>query len=290
MKRDGAMKRGAKCTTLSGVAALTLFDIAAAQAQTPPPINWTGFYLGVHAGERWSNVYGMTPSLGGFPIVTPGFPGTATFPTLTTNVAFQPNNGVFGGQGGFNQMIGLNFLMGLEVDYTLGKGNSSAVVQLTDAITKIVSTNTFGVTVDWSTSVRSRFGFVSGPWLFYATAGVSMLHVSASGFGGFSGTGCFITCADSFVTSSSFNFAASKTVIGPIVGAGIEYLFADHFLFRVEYLFADYGRVNFGNTAITSSYRDNFNCFCTVTATSISNISASVTTQVVRLGLSFKIP
>jgi hypothetical protein len=39
-----------KQKALSGLAALTLFDIAAAHAQTPAQLSWAGTYVGVHAG------------------------------------------------------------------------------------------------------------------------------------------------------------------------------------------------------------------------------------------------
>ena len=61
-------------------------------------------------------------------------------------------------------------------------------------------------------------------------------------------------------------------------------------MLRVEYLFAYYGNVNFGNAVINSSYFDNFNCFCTITSTSSGNVSASLSTQTLRIGISTKLP
>ena len=161
---------------------------------------------------------------------------------------------------------------------------------LSDPVTGAVSTNVFKATTDWSASLRSRFGYVNGPWLLYGTAGVSFLRTTVSGAGGFSATGCIITCSDSFVTSSSSVFSLSKTLVGGIVGVGAERVFDNKVLLRVEYLFADYGRVNFGDVAITSSYQDNIICHCSVTQTSVGNASAYVTTQTVRVGASVKIP
>src|SRR5262245_12911633 len=56
-----------KRKALTGVAALTLFDIVAAHAQPVPPVppvplfSWTGFYFGGHAGYRLADVNGSTP-------------------------------------------------------------------------------------------------------------------------------------------------------------------------------------------------------------------------------------
>src|SRR5215469_7212154 len=124
MKRSRAMKRSRKRATLSGVAALTLFDIAAAQAQTPPAFSWTGFYVGGNAGYRWANVDGTAP-IGGFPIVTPGFPGTVVFPTVETSFSVHPNGGVLGVHGGYNSQVSPTFLIGVEGDVSWGKGSSS---------------------------------------------------------------------------------------------------------------------------------------------------------------------
>ena len=45
---------------LTGLAALTLFDIATAHAQ-PPVYNWAGFYAGINGGYEWGSVSGTFP-------------------------------------------------------------------------------------------------------------------------------------------------------------------------------------------------------------------------------------
>jgi outer membrane immunogenic protein len=271
---------------------LTLFDIAAAHAQTPPAFSWTGFYVGAHAGYRGANVDGSA-SFGGFPVVDAST-GGVSFPIIDKSVSLNPNGGIFGFQGGHNVLVRPNFLIGFEGDVSWGKASASNAFTLTDLGTGAVSSNFLSAQVDWSASIRWRFGYVSGPWLFYGTGGFSFLHMNVSGAGGFSASGSPTSCDfDSFCTfstSGSSTFSLSKTFAGLVVGAGVERQLDNHWMIRIEYLFADYGRVNFGDVVIKSTYTDNFNCFCTVNATSIGNVSAHVTTTTLRVGISTKIP
>jgi opacity protein-like surface antigen len=106
--------------TLSGLAALTLFDIASAHAQTPPLFSWTGYYLGGHAGFRYDEVTATGP-YGGFPSVTFGFPGTVSFPVPAASVKNDSGSGVIGLQGGYNLQFSYNYLVGLEGDFSWGR-------------------------------------------------------------------------------------------------------------------------------------------------------------------------
>ena len=277
--------------TLTGLAALTLFDIAAAHAQPPPPPDpsWAGLYVGAHAGYRFADIGAFLPS-GGFPVFDPNT-GLPTFPVLMTSQTFHPGSGIFGLQGGYNFLFGLTFV-GIEGDFSWGKGSSSNTFTITDSNTGAFGTNSFAAAVDWSASLRGRLGYATGPWLFYGTVGVSFLRTTVSGAGAFAGGGCLdVFDGLCFATSSSSAFSFTKTLTGLVIGAGVEHLFANRFMIRVEYLFADYGHVDFGNVAINSSFSDGgIFCNCNVNSAAIGNVSAYVTTQTVRIGLSTKIP
>jgi outer membrane immunogenic protein len=274
---------------LSGLAALTLFDIASAHAQAPPVFNWTGFYAGGHAGYRNDQVSATSP-YGGFPNVTFGFPGTVSFPVLTTSASHDSGAGVFGLQGGYNLLFAPNFLAGIEADFSGGGERSTTSFTSAGGPLGAVSSNSFTTTIDWSASVRGRLGYVSGPWMLYATAGVSFLNMGMSGHGGYGKSATF-GGGDFFTTvSSSSSYSLSKTPTAPVFGGGIEKMLPNNLLVRAEYLFADYGTVNFGNALIVNSYSDNNTCHCTVSSITSGTPSAHVVTQTVRLGLSVKIP
>jgi opacity protein-like surface antigen len=275
-------------SVLTGLAALTLFDIVAAQAQTVPVYNWAGFYIGGHAGNRWADVSGVAP-YAGLPVYDPLF-GLPSFPLLSSQLQFDPHNGIYGVHGGYNFMSS-TFLLGLEGDYSWGRGSRAFGFALSDVPNNTFGSNSFSTTIGWQASIRGRFGYTEGPWLFYGTAGVSFLRATMSGVGTFGGGNifCFDGCAV-FSTSSASSFSQSRTLVGGVIGGGIEYLFANYLMFRVEYLIADYGYANFGNVSVTSTYSDNFNCVCTITSTSSGNVSAHITTQTLRFGISAKLP
>jgi outer membrane immunogenic protein len=284
-----------KHQALTGLTALTLFDIVAAHAQVPPPVNWTGFYAGANAGYRWADVRGSAP-FGSFPAL---INGTAGFFPQQTPISFKPSNGVFGIHSGYNFQVTPRSLWGVEWDFSFGKGSSTSSFSATDPRTGAISSNFFSATVNWSTSLRARFGYVNGPWLFYATPGISLLRMTLSGGGGYNASGsvcidffdgfCFAT-AD-FATTSSSAFSLSKTLAGGVIGFGIERMLPNNLVIRLEYLFAHYGNVNFGSAVINSTFTDTgVFCVCTTNSSVVGNVTGSVTTQTLRVGLSARFP
>jgi outer membrane immunogenic protein len=284
------MKRKA----LTGLAALTLFDIVTAQgqaqAQVPAPIaNWTGFYVGVNVGVRWGHFDGSAPAAG-----TPFFDAFSNFnqPVFAVPFSFNANSGVAGLHGGHNTQLSPNWLVGFEVDVTWGRGSGSSSFSFADIPNNTSGTVLFSGKIDWSMSLRGRAGYTVGSWLLYVTAGLSIARVSVSASGATNGAGTF-TCGDFFTciftTSSTSAFSASQLVPGGVIGGGLEYQFATSWIFRVEYLFTSYGTVDFGNAIINTTYFDTF-CFCTIQTGANGNVTARLTTQTLRVGLSFKLP
>jgi len=314
-----------KQKALSGLAALTLFDIAAAHAQTPAQLNWAGTYVGVHAGYRLADIDVSAP-IGGFPLVTPGFPGTAVFPLVGQTPTFHPNGGVFGLLAGQNFIVQSPFLIGWEADVTFGKKTSTTSGGVSTSISipnnlflyappgaasfGVVGANSVSATIDWSASLRARLGYVIDAWLLYGTFGASLQRVTLSGFSGFAGAGSNFICQDrgprppgtdgsadycdgffgGFATNSASSFSLTKTLLGAVVGVGGERLIGTNLTLRVEYLAAFYGRVEFGNVVVNSSYTDNFFCNCTVNSSVLGTVSANITTQTLRVGLAAKFP
>jgi outer membrane immunogenic protein len=297
-----------KGRTLAGIAALTLFDIARAHAQVPAIPNWFGIYVGAHAGYRWGNVNASLPAAG-LPSVTPGTPsnpGTATFPQpVSTGVSFHPSNATGGLLGGQNFKWGRFGLVGWEADVTWGKGSSTTGLATAVPATfsgtfgstgagTFSSTGTFSATLGWSASLRFRVGYVTGPWLYYGTAGVSVQRVGLSGATSLATMVCdgFGGCLrDNLTLNSASAFSVTKNLIGPVAGVGIERFLGHNFMIRIEYLAAFYGRETFGNVAFNNFYSDlRFGCSCTATATTVGSASATVTTQTLRIALTAKIP
>lgn len=233
---------------------MTLLDLAAGlavtaaaavpvAAQTPLVPNWTGFYIGAHGGSRTAhaNFTGNSYTFdadgpGGFPAVV--IPARNEFYNL--------RSGIFGTQFGYNFQFAPNFLVGFESNVTWGHGSDTigstfgAIVGFGDGSTFYTLNRVSEAVLSWQTSFRARAGVVAGPVLFYGTGGVAFAHVK------WSENSTFTPSSGPVVTSS---LTASKTLPGWVGGGGIEYLFANHWIVRVEYLYE-----NFGNFSVPHGF------------------------------------
>ena len=215
---------------LVGLASLTLTDIAIAEAadlpvKARPPVavaayNWSGFYVGGHAGYRWADAEFSGPA----------FDGTRfTSPVRSEN--YRSDGGIVGVHAGYNYMITPTILAGIEGDWTWGKSKASATGSSLDS-------NGDGfifrseVELSWQATFRGRLGVVNGQWLVYVTGGVAFARVrwtdETTEFFNFDPTGS---------TSSQ----VSKTLTGYVVGVGSEYMWTPNWIARIEYLYENFG-------------------------------------------------
>ncbi len=170
-----------------------------------PIVDWTGFYLGAHAG------YGR---------------GNANA-TLRDPAATGVSNG-FGGpvgglQAGYNLQLPSGVLLGLETDVTFPNyidGNSIAA-NVGSANSQILDQ------VDFSGTLRGRLGMVAGPWLTYATGGLAFIGER------------FVNTPTVGDREKQVNMR-----LGWAAGAGVEYAFSPHWTARVEYLYSRFGDAN----------------------------------------------
>jgi outer membrane autotransporter protein len=219
---------------LVGLTSLTLMDIAMAVAadlpvKVPPPApiqtyNWSGFYLGGHAGYRWGDASFSGPS---YDFV--GF----VFPPHSEN--YRPNGGIFGVQAGYNFMITPTILAGLEGDWTWGSSHDSAAGSIFAFAADGLSFAS-QAKLTWQATIRGRLGVVNGPWLFYGTGGVAFARVH------WTDNSTFIF--DGTPTGPAFASDVGKTLTGFAVGAGVEYLWTQNWIARLEYLYEGFGDVS----------------------------------------------
>lgn len=85
-------------------------------------------------------------------------------------------------------------------------------------------------TIDWYGTLRGRFGYASGPWLLYGTAGLAYGNVNLSST--FSGAGVLLA------------LQASETRLGWTAGVGAEYLVKPNLSFRIGYQYVDLGSLS----------------------------------------------
>jgi outer membrane immunogenic protein len=178
-----------------------------------------------------------------------------------------------GGQVGYNHQFG-HWVIGVEGDF---QGTSANGKQLSSGFTETSSDigaepppAGFGETVfadttldavrkaetDWSASLRARFGYTAGPFLFYGTAGLAWTDVKV--------TATETASTDFFeddndltsavptprgkgsdflgnVTSTNFSKTSDDVQMGWTGGVGAEWAINDKVTMGVEYRHSDYG-------------------------------------------------
>ncbi|HEY2528571.1 MAG TPA: outer membrane beta-barrel protein [Xanthobacteraceae bacterium] len=114
----------------------------------PPYYNWSGFYVGAHAGVGWSDGGGSNSS---------GFVG--------------------GGQAGFNYQMN-QWVWGLEGDIsgTSIRDTASAAVVGPGAVLSSNAT----ASLDWIATVTPRVGYAFDNWLVYGKVGGAWAHASGN--------------------------------------------------------------------------------------------------------------
>src|SRR5262249_44917578 len=116
----------------------------------PPPLSWTGFYIGANLGGAWSQ-RNLTDTLLGL-----------SLRDVNDKGAF-----IGGGQLVFNYQFG-NFVLGVEGDFDgVATTNSpgTGVVGPAFGTIQVTSNNR------WITTLAGRFGVANDTWLFYGKAG-----------------------------------------------------------------------------------------------------------------------
>jgi outer membrane immunogenic protein len=121
--------------------------------------------------------------------------------------------------------------------------------------------------IDWYGTFRGRLGTTIGSFLLYATAGVAYGNVALNS------------------TFSAFGLTthsqALQTKVGPVVGAGFEYIMMPNVMLTFGYQFVDLGKIN-----LASSTSGTFGC-CVSSALS-QTATAHAQFQVAMVGLSWR--
>jgi outer membrane immunogenic protein len=162
--------------------------VAPAFKAAPVYSYWDGVYVGIHGGYSW----------------------TANDTNIAGNVAdFRPDGGFGGVQFGFNRRIAPNWVLGFEVDASIG---DLAGRRLVGANTGFFDVNGFG-------TARTRLGYAMGQWLFYGTAGAAW--------------------ADTNIMVPGAGLRFDRPQVGYVIGGGVEYALNQRWSAKVEYLYAD---------------------------------------------------
>lgn len=218
-------------------------DIARPVYKAPvvaPAYSWTGWYGGVSGGYGWGDPYIIVD-----PSTVPLPPSGQALATFSAASPFSFHTHPQGGFGGL--LLGYNaqfqaFILGWEADFSFsGIRDTATGVFSNFAVfdTDTGSTNgvvTLETKLKWFGTVRGRAGFVIGSVMPFITGGLAYGQL------------------ENVVTSSAtqilnganaggYNLSASftDTQFGYTAGGGLDWLIANNWLFRVEYLYFNFG-------------------------------------------------
>jgi outer membrane immunogenic protein len=207
-------------SSLIGIASAAAADLPLKAPPMPAPVaNWTGFYVGGNVGVDWqsSNAAWQFPNavLGNQAPLAGGMGGSA------------PLGGV---QGGFNWQFAPTWVAGIEADMSWTKA-TGAFTQPWMTLVPPASLGAMGAftsmstSLDWLASTRARLGYLIMPNLLaYGTGGGAWGKVD------------YAANATFPLIAYSANSAFSSTAGGWVAGGGLEWMLADHWLLRWEYL------------------------------------------------------
>jgi outer membrane immunogenic protein len=173
----------------------------------PAYYDWSGVYLGVHAGYGG----GMKDWFGDF---------TADF----TARGF-----LAGGQVGINKQLG-SFVFGLELDGSWANIKGSQTTSFGGPITGSLSNQATTSKIDGLVTFAGRAGLAADRWFVYAKGGVTLAHESHA----LNDNGTFSV---PFVTTISFNDTVNggEHRVAPMVGFGTEYALGNNWSIKAEY-------------------------------------------------------
>jgi outer membrane immunogenic protein len=235
-----------------------------------PIITWTGFYVGANAGYALStnssvNSVGLatpctaTSSVGcvGLPNFNPPNVYSQSSAQAATFSTPSGRNGGFigGGQFGYNYQFGSNTVVGFEADLQAmtGSSHTSTLVSATPAPTfpgfPVNQTATVSTKLDFIGTVRARAGYLwTQNFLVYITAGLAYgeAEINSSITQNVAAPPQF-TPYSAVATDSNLRF-------GGAIGAGLEWMIAQNWSVRGEYLYVGLGTANVNSTLVNTDH------------------------------------
>ena len=212
------------CLSLPALAADLPARVTKAPALVSPAYDWSGFYLGVHAGYTFGEDDTVSTT------------GQAAANILNVaggarpgRVSLDRDGFIGGGQIGYNWQFTPNWVFGLETDISyVDIRNDTNVVTAPLAPGVGSLNNTFRTRMEYFGTVRARIGYAWDRTLVYATGGLAYADIENS--------------AAFFGPAGQLQFAGRNrcTEAGYTVGAGIEHAFGSNWTVKGEYLYYDF--------------------------------------------------
>lgn len=194
---------------------------AIVSAPEPAPVqdiatfNWSGAYIGAHAGYGWGKTRDVD------------HPRPADLPEK------KPKGGLGGIQAGYNWQFDNNVVLGAEADVSFGSIKKDWDGRTINVHSPYYTKDEIGV----HGTVRARLGYAADRFLPYITGGLAWADMKHTLGCDNSRPAITTNCA-----VTNFETKKSKTSVGYVVGAGLEYALTDNWTVKGEYLFTDLGK------------------------------------------------
>lgn len=209
------------------ISSATAADLAVKAPQAAAIYDWTGFYIGGHAGYGWGNLRSTATATGGaFPSVNVNAPST------------KPDGGFGGGQIGYNYQFHRDLVIGLQGQFSGFAGSADRTTTGDFLGVGANGVNTFSSHMDWFGSVTGRLGYAADNILFYGKGGAAWArertqdNVSED----LSGLG---------LPPFGMAFPEAKTTLsGWTAGGGVEYGLTRNWTIGIEYDYYDFGSLS----------------------------------------------
>ena len=228
-----AIKTASKRACASWAAAFALvasdgfaadFSISAKEAPpSSPAYDWSGFYVGGHAGLAGGHSDWRANSLDGVAPAISDRLGLYRSPNAFT----EGGSFLMGVQGGYNYMLPNRVVLGIEADASFPAFqdlDGLSIGGIANFTSPTLGAATYSETVLSSGTVRGRIGFAPGHWLFYATFGFAW------------------TYNQQILTQAATGNAEDRMFarLGWAAGAGVEVPIAPSWTVKGEYLWTGY--------------------------------------------------
>ncbi|MDA9405164.1 hypothetical protein XH79_41365 [Bradyrhizobium sp. CCBAU 45389] len=202
-----------------------------------PGSDWTGLYAGGHLGYGFADIRGVTTDAKG---LSGGIPATES-----AYVDFR--NLTKGFQGGFNYQFSNRVVIGVEGDFSRTKFTKTQNAVATEGAALKAASFLQAQTdyrLDWTASLRGRFGYAFDRMFVYAMGGAAFLKETEIRTQYRSNSASAALPAGT-LTQTTFKEEASATRRGWTVGAGFEYALTNNWSLRGEYAYDHFGDETF---------------------------------------------
>lgn len=179
-----------------------------------PAYDWSGPYIGILAGYS-STDYDVTSNIS----------NSATF---NTNQSFEVDGPQLGLEAGWNYQSG-SLVFGLAADISLLDNETLSLVDVVNLDEIYVAKQ------DFVGTFRGKLGYSFDNVLLYATGGIAVTDAELRYENYIDGTRTVLEEIDK----------SSETLVGFTLGGGLEFAVSENISIKAEYLYADFGKLDY---------------------------------------------